>query len=196
MCGHSGRDRGGGSTRLCRSGLHRRGCRQDSGGRMHRATRRQAARSQTRFRPATAALGGRAVLRLGNALPPARQRLRVLCHNTRRLPRHRLSRIHAQARRRTDQRCITLSGRNRSTTSPFTRASRSARRSRFPPPARIGSCACSRCLRPIDAAGGAHDDGEYQEQCDRTRQQGERLQAEYDELEAEHRPAQAGEQDG
>ena len=79
-----------------------------------RTLRRQTARGEARLRPAAQALGRRTVLRLGDAMPPARQRLRALCRNPRRLPRHRLRRLHAQTRRRTHAtKCITPSSRRR-----------------------------------------------------------------------------------
>lgn len=45
----------------------------------------------------------------GHALPPAGRRLREISLNTSRLLRHRRWRIHAQASRGTDSRCITPS---------------------------------------------------------------------------------------
>ena len=55
------------------------------------------------------ALGGGAVLCLGHALPQAGQRPRTLCCHRGRLSRHRLRRIHAQARGKTYAKCITPS---------------------------------------------------------------------------------------
>ncbi len=50
------------------------------------------------LRAAAPALGRGTVLCVGNTVPPAGQGLRALRHNARRLPRHRIRRIHAQTR--------------------------------------------------------------------------------------------------
>ena len=52
---------------------------------------------------------GGTILRLGHSLPPTGQRRRALGRNAGRLPRHRVRRIHAQARCRPDAKCITPS---------------------------------------------------------------------------------------
>ena len=108
---HSGCDRPDRQARLRQPGLHGKDGRRCCDGRGYRAARRQAARSQTGLRAAAAALDRGTVLCVGYRVPPAGQGLRAICHNTRRLPRQPIRRIHAQEGRKTDARCMTPSRR-------------------------------------------------------------------------------------
>ncbi len=105
----AGRDRRRRRACLGRSGLYRRARRQRRCKTPHRSRSRQAARSQTWFRPPAATLGRRTVICVGHTLPTPRQRLRTLCRNTRRTSRRCLRLPYDEAGHRHRYRFITAS---------------------------------------------------------------------------------------
>jgi hypothetical protein len=85
-----------GRPRPGRTGLYRGGPGQGRQGTRHQPGGRQTARGQARLRPAAAARGDRALLRLGRPLSPPRPRLRAPAPDRRRPPLRRLRPPHAR----------------------------------------------------------------------------------------------------